>query len=136
MRTAVAILTALLLGAHALLGCCWHHGSHCEAAEHSADCCVEPHSQSACCNADHCSFASEQSGPSNGPDLCHESSCVYTHSSGPTIAQLTDFGASQPLALCTLAADNSNCLALHDLSGGLPLEPPLRLHLLKGLLRI
>jgi hypothetical protein len=66
MRLAVTLLLALMMTAHAALGCCWHHEHHVEAA-HKAVCCHHDH--------EHESHPTPQNHET--PTSCDEDPCVY-----------------------------------------------------------
>jgi hypothetical protein len=67
MRLLVTLLLALMMTAHAGLGCCWHHEHHTEAIV-----------QVVCCHHDH-EHGDSHSTPTDHetPTSCDEDPCVY-----------------------------------------------------------
>jgi len=128
---ASTLMSACLL-AHAMLGCCWHHGHECAAQEAvaQADVCCEHH----CCPADHESPA-EGSQPCDCRIECGNS-CVYL----PLEKTIVDGSAiAFDFVAINNVIKNSQCsksIILNVAGGFADLAPPLPLHLLHQILVI
>jgi hypothetical protein len=73
MRLAVTLLLALVMTAHAALGCCWHHEHHAEAVD-----------QAVCCHHDHEHESHPTPQNHETPTSCDEDPCIYvSHVSSP-----------------------------------------------------
>lgn len=82
---AVKYLLLLLMSAHGIFGCCWHHvhscasdgdGSEVEVACHEDHCHAHKHQD----EGQHEDAATDQESP-HDEDACDEEACVYVHAS-------------------------------------------------------
>jgi hypothetical protein len=120
-------LTAALLAAHTLLGCCWHHahacGRECEPASsvHASD---APEAD----DAHRCGADNSQSGQHRGLNECRGSSCVFLRTSE---CELDGDQFDLPALACLDAGGSPLCAAavLQPRFAADALLPPLRLHL-------
>lgn len=104
MRIVVTLLLALVMTAHAVLGCCWHHDHDGEALPHPI-CCDHHH--------DHDSH----SAPSDHetPDSCDEAVCVFmAHES--TTTSLDFLTALSALVVSEPPYPAGNMLRIHYLA--------------------
>jgi hypothetical protein len=125
MRALVSNLACLMLAAHLMLGCCWHHAHACETACH-----LDGHSGEA--DHDH----DRHAPPAEGDDHCQGERCSFL-----VVAKVrldSGSGAASPVGL--LAETSSQAYAdlawLHLSVDRTDSGPPLRLHLLHRVLRI
>ena len=136
MNTFAAILATLQLLAHALAGCCWHHG-HVSAgsstATHSvaANACCS-HSQSR--HADPSSHEGEQN--EGAPDSCSEPRCVFIPVGETSSTHLLDLAPLFVFPATDTGSARSEERALVDSLFEHDVGPPVRLHALKQVLLI
>jgi hypothetical protein len=85
MRIVVTLLLALVMTAHAGLGCCWHHDHTEDVAE-----------QSFCCHHEHDHDSHSTPADHESPTGCDEDACVFVNHEGfaPSFDFLTALSAS------------------------------------------
>lgn len=71
MRIIVTLLLALVMTAHAGMGCCWHHDHGGEASPHPV-----------CCEHEHEHHSPSVPGDHETPDSCDEAVCVFMNHEG------------------------------------------------------
>lgn len=124
---------AVLLAAHMLLGCCWHHAHACSAACDAATESCTHQDEHGHTDGDH----EHGNLPSHHPtDSCSGERCAFVASPKTTTsgARLATFAAELgPLVNCELPAADRQSSWLH---GGVAHLQPSRLHLLYQVLRI
>jgi hypothetical protein len=132
MRALVSNLACLMLAAHLMLGCCWHHAHACETACPHA--CQSGHLNGHSNEADH--DHDQHAPPAEGDDHCQGERCSFL-----VVAKVrldSGCGAASPVAL--LAETSSQVYAdlawLQLAADRTDSGPPLRLHLLHRVLRI
>ena len=138
MNTFAAILATLQLLAHALAGCCWHHGHY--AAESLT---VATHSLAAkkyCSHSEHrhAEPASNEDEQHDGaPDSCSEPRCVFivVGDSGSTL-HLLDLAPLSVIPAIVADAAGSVDQSLVDSLSEHDVGPPVRLHAFKQVLLI
>ena len=136
MRALVSNLACLMLAAHLMLGCCWHHAHAGETACHHA--CQAGAFDEPSDEADHHQDQDhdQHAPPAHGDDHCQGERCSFL-----VVAKVyvdSNCGGASPLAaLAETSSQASADLAwLRMAAGGPDHRPPLRLHLLHQVLRI
>jgi hypothetical protein len=104
MRFVVTLLLALVMTAHAALGCCWHHDHHNDSA-----------GQTACCHHEHEHDSHSTPADHETPDSCDEESCVFVahNSSAPSLDFLT---ALSSVIVCEFPCPSGSMLRTHYLA--------------------
>jgi hypothetical protein len=131
------ILLAIVVLAHSLAGCCWHHA---HAAEPSAKttCCSHLHADETADHGDSDHHSKDGSVPGeSSPDGCQEGSCVFLRDGGaPSVGTMPMLALDSYAPIASDPGLGSVRLALAACHASQPLAPPTRLHLLHQLLLV
>lgn len=136
MRAFLATLTAVLLFAHAVLGCCAHHLHACGESHGSIAVGSGNHRHSNSCG-DHSAGTPDRTGHEHqGQDDCQGSTCDFGRPANDRYAKSGD-AFCQLVALPPFAVVPAlvGCQLEHDLTATCVL-PPVRLHLVHQVLLI
>lgn len=129
MNRSFGLLTAAVLLAHSLLGCCWHHAHAATGGVEVA--CVEHGHQH-----DH-GDQQDKSHDEHQGTTCHEGSCVFVRGDGPLPIDQLSLLAIDCFVVPTCALTEAELrIARAEYSDSQDLAPPSRLHLLHQILLI
>lgn len=149
MNRLIAVITGLHVLAHSLLGCCSHEGAHAASTPH----CCHSTNESGCAHQHGSDHRLEQQAADSGScpvcisnssgkphHVCPHSSCQWLETKPLSPADILRWDTLAPLAIVPaargLVASVTDAAAVRDLFDVENSAPPLRLHLVLGVLQI
>ena len=137
MHILASNLTAVMLAAHALLGCCWHHGHRSEQM-HSPVASVASSSHCEAGDADGSSPAQHDCGTQHGERSdCQGGPCLFIGPATQNISPSATYALQPLVATLPPASLSASSAAIErSLLANEALLPPVRLHLAHQVLLI